>query len=113
MVRQVWEQVRPVCEAQQVKLMQMSVPEQPPHDRVPPQPSLHSPHWMDGQEFGTQAHLLGNCPAPQTLGGWQVPHDNVEEHPSEALPQLYPAEAHVTGTQGVSPHRLGPAPPQN
>src|SRR5260221_14691121 len=81
---------------------------------MPPQPSGIVPQFLPCivQVVGMHPHLVGMPPPPQDFGSVQVfVQVKTLPHPSEIEPHSAPSEAHVFGTQGVAPHRFGPAPP--
>jgi hypothetical protein len=76
---------------------------------------------MDPQTMPCAAHVVGvqphtfatpGLPPPHVAGAVHVPQSSVPPHVSEMLPQFFPWSAQLFGVHGVSPHLLGPPPPQ-
>src|SRR5450432_368632 len=73
-----------------------------PHpSAIIPQSALSASH-----DLGAHAHLMGEPPPPQTLGGAHMPQCRGWPQPSCVSPQSSPKRAHVFGTHSPMPHWL-------
>jgi hypothetical protein len=80
-----------------------------------PQPSGIVPQFFPcaAQVVAEQPHLPAPPPPPHVAGVRQVlPQSSKFPQVSDAGPHSTPSVAHVFGTHGTRPQRLGPSPPQ-
>jgi hypothetical protein len=79
-----------------------------------PQPSSSVPQvaLADSQVFGVQPQAFGTPAPPQVAGDVQAAQSMTSPHPSGTCPHSAPRALQVEGTQGKSPQRFAPSPPQ-